>query len=138
MYAGLDGSARGPSASLGGDVDWTKGEVEDEVQREASAGDGRRAVAVLLQKMLSATRFVVVDDVVVVVASGSYGDGDDDEELLQSTAVQSGGTQFVFCPESWSPNFLFRSCGLPPSLALTPPPLADVCRAESLFALLLC
>eukprot|EP00752_Nemacystus_decipiens_P003549 g3275.t1 len=52
VYAGLGGSARDPSASLGGDVAWTRGEVEDEVEREAVAGDGRRAVAVLLQKML--------------------------------------------------------------------------------------
>ena len=60
VYAGLDGSARDPRASQGGDVARAGGQVDDEVRREAAAGDGRRAVAVLLQKMLSAARSVAV------------------------------------------------------------------------------
>eukprot|EP00903_Cladosiphon_okamuranus_P011333 g10683.t1 len=55
VYAGLDGSPRDPSSSHSGETAWTRGHT-DEVRREASAGDGRRAVAVLLPKMLSAAR----------------------------------------------------------------------------------
>lgn len=67
VYAGLDGSARDPSASQPPDEARTRGQIDDEIEREASAGGGRRAVAVLLQKMLAAARFVVVAAALVVV-----------------------------------------------------------------------
>ncbi|CAM9159135.1 unnamed protein product, partial [Hapterophycus canaliculatus] len=61
VYAGLRGTARAPTAAalLSSDHDGdnnnslTQQELEDEIRREAAGGKGRRAVAVLLQRMLS-------------------------------------------------------------------------------------
>lgn len=69
VYAGLGGTARPPIAAalLPGDDDvddsnngLAQQELEDEVRTEAAGGTGRRAVAVLLQRMLSSARYVGV------------------------------------------------------------------------------
>lgn len=66
VYAGLGGTARAPTtgaplSSDDGDGNGNNGmthkELEEEVRREAAAGEGRRAVAVLLQRMLSSARY---------------------------------------------------------------------------------
>lgn len=44
--------------------------MEEEMKREASVGQGRRAVAVLLQKMLSAARCGCRFVVIVVAVAG--------------------------------------------------------------------
>lgn len=70
VYAGFGGSARDPSASQPADKARTQPELVDEIQREASVGEGRRAVSVLLQRMLSAARYAVAGGgrgVIVVV-----------------------------------------------------------------------
>ncbi|CAM9504466.1 unnamed protein product [Ectocarpus sp. 13 AM-2016] len=65
VYAGFGGSARDPSASRPADKARTQPELDDEILREASVAEGKRAVSVLLQRMLSAARYAV--------AGGGYG-----------------------------------------------------------------